>query len=57
MAERQAARARRGDARALAVPRRVVAGLQGPLRGSPEHHQQRQVRGHLGQRAAGRIRL
>lgn len=57
MAERKEARAGRWDARPLAVPRRVDAGLQGPLWRSPEHHQQRQIRGHLGQRPPGRIRL
>ena len=57
MAEWQAARPGRGDARPLAVPRRVDAGVQGPLRRAPEHDQQRQVRGYLGQRTPRRIRL
>lgn len=57
MAEWQAAWARRGDPRPLAVPRRVDAGLQGPLRRAPEHHQQRQVRGHVGQWTPRRLRL
>lgn len=57
MAKRQATWAGRGDPRPVAVPRRVDAGLQGPLRRAPEHHQQREIRGHLGQRTPRRIRL
>lgn len=57
VAERQAARAGGGGPGALAVPGRVDAGLQGALRGAAERHQQCQVRGHLGQRPAGRVWL
>lgn len=57
MAERQAARPGRGDPRPLAVPRRVDAGLQGPLRRAPEHDQQRQVRRHVGQWTTRRLRI
>ena len=57
LAEREAARAGGGGAGAVAVPRRVDAGLQGPLRRQAVDGVRGQVRGHVGQRAAGRLRL
>lgn len=52
----QAARAGRGDEGQVDVPRRVVARLQGALRRAAEPQHAGPLRGHLEQRAAGRLR-
>lgn len=57
VAEWKAARPGHRDAWAVDLPWRVDAGLQGPLRRAAECNVDCQVRGHLGERAAGRLRL
>ena len=57
LAEWEASRAGRGEPREVDVPRRVDPGLQGEVRRQAVHLHPRQVRGHLGQRAPGRVRL
>ena len=57
LAEWEASRAGRGEPREVDVPRRVDPGLQGEVRRAAVHLHPRQVRGHLGQRAPGRVRL
>uniref|UniRef100_A0A8C3FMV1 Junctophilin 1 n=1 Tax=Chrysemys picta bellii TaxID=8478 RepID=A0A8C3FMV1_CHRPI len=52
----QAPRAGRGDQGQVDVPGRVVPRLQGALRGAAEPHHPGPLRGHLEQRAAGRLR-
>lgn len=52
----QAPRAGRGDEGQVDVPRRVVSRFQGALRGAAKPQHAGPLRGHLEQRAAGRIR-
>lgn len=57
MAERQEARVGRRVPRSVAVQRRMDTRFQGTVWRQTIGHDQRQVRGDLGQRAAGRLRV
>lgn len=57
MAERQEARPGHGDPRPLALSGRMDSGVQGSLRGSAIHYLHGEIRGHMVQRPAGRLRL
>lgn len=57
MAERQEARPGHGDPWPLALSGRMDSGVQRSLRGSAVYHLHGEIRGHVVQWPAGRLRL